>query len=108
MLSKHYGFTHPIRPAPSRFLLKIFNGPMTIEEFRTGHYTNDKTYILNLPPMISTNFSYEVVNTSYLKNITDNMHIKLDNQNQGLVIKKGNKNGTTNTIDNKLSLIVSK
>ena len=86
---------------------------MSIEEFRTGHYTNDKTYILNLPPMISTNFSYEVVNTSYLKNITDNMHIKLDNQNQ---IKKNTKNGcvsgcgnaNTNTIDNKLSLIVSK
>jgi oligoribonuclease (3'-5' exoribonuclease) len=76
---------------------------MTIEEFRKGHYTNDKTFILNLPPMISTNFSYEVVNTSYLKNITDNMHIKLDNQN----IKKG-KTVNTNTIDNKLSLIVSK
>ncbi len=112
MLSKHYGFTHPIRPAPSRFLLKIFNGPMSIEEFRTGHYTNDKTYILNLPPMISTNFSYEVVNTSYLKNITDNMHIKLDNQNQNQ-IKKNTKSGSgnaanANTIDNKLSLIVSK
>ena len=100
MLSKHYGFTYPIRPAPSRFLLKIFNGPMTIDEFRKGHYTNDKTYILNLPPMISTNFSYEVVNTSYLKNVTDNMHIKLDNQN--INIKK-----YKNTIDNKLSLIVS-
>jgi hypothetical protein len=49
--------------------------------------------------MISTNFSYEVVNTSYLKNITDNMHIKLDNQN--INIKK------KSTIDNKLSLIVS-
>ena len=47
MLSHHYGFTHPIRPAPSRFLLKLFNGPMTIEEFRKGHYSNDNTYILN-------------------------------------------------------------
>jgi len=75
---------------------------MTIEEFRKGHYTNDKTYILNLPPMISTNFSYEVVNTSYLKNITDNMHIKLDNQNNNNNNKK-----TKNSIDNKLSLIVS-
>jgi hypothetical protein len=102
MLSKHYGYTHPIRPAPSRFLLKIFNGPMSIEEFRKGHYTNDKTYILNLPPMISTNFSYEIVNTSYLKNITDNMHIKLDNQNINTNTKKNK-----NSIDNKLSIIVS-
>lgn len=50
--------------------------------------------------MISTNFSYEIVNTSYLKNVTDNMHIKLDNQN---VTTKKNKN----SIDNKLSLVVS-
>ena len=113
MLSKHYGFSHPIRPAPSRFLLKIFNGPMSIEEFRKGHYTNDKTYILNLPPMISTNFTYEVVNTSYLKNITDNMHIKLDNQSNSHNTKKKTAAAaaataaTANTIDNKLSLIVS-
>ena len=84
---------------------------MTIEEFRKGHYSNDKTYILNLPPMISTNFTYEVVNTSYLKNITDNMHIKLDNQSQQHTKKIKNASGTagtnTNTIDNKLSLIVS-
>ena len=52
--------------------------------------------------MISQNFSYEVVNTSYLKNITDNMHIKLDNQNNNNSNKK-----TKNSIDNKLSLIVS-
>jgi hypothetical protein len=78
MLSKHFGVSHPVRPAPSRFLLKIFNGPMTIEEFRSGHLTNDKTHLLNLPPMILTNYNYEIVNTSYLKNITDNMHIKND------------------------------
>ena len=79
---------------------------MSIEEFRKGHYTNDKTYILNLPPMISTNFTYEVVNTSYLKNITDNMHIKLDNQSQHQTTKKKGA-GAASTIDNKLSLIVS-
>jgi hypothetical protein len=50
--------------------------------------------------MISTNFSYEIVNTSYLKNVTDNMHIKLDNQN---VTTKKNKN----SIDNKLSIVIS-
>ena len=76
MLSKHYGNTKPIRPAPSRFLLNIFNGPLTIDEFRKGHSTNDKTHLLNLPPMISTTYNYEIVNTSYLKNITDNMNNK--------------------------------
>lgn len=74
MLSKHYGCNKPIRPSPSRFLLKIFNGPLTIEEFRSSHLTNDKTHILNLPPMITTTHNYEIVNTSYIKNITDNIN----------------------------------
>lgn len=74
MLSKHYGCVKPIRPAPSRYLLKMFNGPLTIDEFRKSHVTCDKTHILNLPPMISTNYNYEIVNTSYIKNITDNIN----------------------------------
>jgi len=74
MLSKHYGFTNPIRPAPSRFLLKLFNGPLSIDEFRKSHLSNDKTHIINLPPMITTNYNYEIVNTSYIKNITDNIN----------------------------------
>jgi len=102
MLSKHYGFTHPIRPAPSKYLLKLFNGPMSICEFRKAHVTNDKTHLLNLPPMISTNFNYEVVNTSYLKNITDNMNIT-KGCNHNVAIKKIH----NNTIDNKLNLIIS-
>ena len=80
MLSKHFGCSRPIRPAPSRFLLDIFNGPMNIEEFRKGHHTNDKTHLLNLPPMIATTYNYEIVNTSYLKNITDNMNNKMESK----------------------------
>jgi hypothetical protein len=80
MLSKHYGCTKPIRPAPSRFLLKLFNGPLSIDEFRKSHTTNDKTHIMNLPPMITTTYNYEIVNTSYIKNITDN----IDNQGKEL------------------------
>lgn len=97
MLSKHYGFTRPIRPAPSRFLLQIFNGPMTIEEFRSAHSTSDKTHLLNLPPMISTSFNYEIVNTSYLKNITDNMN----------TMKPATKKLAKSSIDSKLNLVMS-
>jgi hypothetical protein len=97
MLSKHFGYLHPIRPAPSRFLLKIFNGPMSIEEFRRAHMSNDKTHILNLPPMISTSHNYEVINTSYLKNITDNMNN----------VKPMGKKVIKNTIDSKLNLIIT-
>lgn len=100
MLSKHYGYTTQIRPAPSRFLLKIFNGPLSIEEFRSAHLTHDKTHLLNIPPMISTTYNYEVVNTSYLKNITDNM-----NGIKNSITTTPVKNKTT--IDAKLNLIIS-
>jgi hypothetical protein len=101
MLSKHFGISHPVRPAPSRFLLKIFNGPMTIEEFRSGHLTNDKTHLLNLPPMILTNYNYEIVNTSYLKNITDNMHIKNENGKDKLQFANNNISKNINPFFNK-------
>ena len=68
MMSKRLGFKNFIRPAPSRYLLKMFDGYMTIEEFRNTHKNNESTHILNLPPMISIPSGYEVVNTSYLKN----------------------------------------
>lgn len=94
MLNKHYGCNKAVRPAPSRFLLKFFNGPLTIEEFRSCHLTNDKTHILNLPPMITTIHNYEIVNTSYIKNITDN----INNQGKESIISK-------NAIENKLKLV---
>lgn len=66
MLGKRYGFTNFIRPAPSRYLLKMFGGDLTIEDFRKLHYNTETTNILNLPPMISVSSSHEVVNTSYI------------------------------------------
>jgi hypothetical protein len=69
MLGKRYGFVNYIRPAPSKYLLKMFNGYLTIDEFRNLHKTNENTHILNLPPMISILSAYEVVNTSYIKKI---------------------------------------
>ena len=66
MLAKRYGFTNFIRPAPSRYLLKMFNGTLSIDEFRKLHKNNESTHILNLPPMIAVSSAYEVVNTSYI------------------------------------------
>lgn len=67
MLAKRYGFSNYIRPAPSRYLLKMFNGFLTIDEFRSLHKNNETTHVLNLPPMIAITTGYEVVNTSYIK-----------------------------------------
>jgi hypothetical protein len=67
MLGKRHGILNFIRPAPSKYLLKMFNGFLSIEEFRLLHKNNESTHILNLPPMISIPSGYEVVNTSYIK-----------------------------------------
>ena len=72
MLGKRYGFTNTIRPAPSKYLLKMFGGNLTIEEFREAHIKSDKTYVLNIPPMISINSSSEILNTSYLAKMSEN------------------------------------
>lgn len=68
MMAKRYGIPNFIRPAPSRYLLKMFNGYLSIDEFRNLHKNSESTHILNLPPMISISSGYEVVNTSYIKN----------------------------------------
>ena len=66
MLGHRYGFAETIRPAPSRFLLNMFGGPMTIEEFRASHKNTSKTYTLNIPPIISVTAQSECINTSYI------------------------------------------
>lgn len=66
MLGHRYGFADTIRPAPSRYLLNMFGGPMTIEEFRASHKNTSKTYTLNIPPIISVTAQSECINTSYI------------------------------------------
>ena len=72
MLGKRHGINMIIRPAPSRYLLEMFGGNMTIEEFRDAHIDNNKTYVLNIPPMISISSTTEILNTSYLNKISGN------------------------------------
>jgi hypothetical protein len=71
MLAKRYGFDSINRPAPSRYLLKMFGGNLSIEEFREAHLKTDKTYILNIPPMISITSTTEILNTSYLSKMSE-------------------------------------
>jgi hypothetical protein len=77
MLGNRYGFTNTIRPAPSKYLLKMFGGNLTINEFREAHIKSDKTYVLNIPPMISINSSSEILNTSYLAKMSENKKKKV-------------------------------
>ncbi len=104
MLGKNYGFKEHIRPAPSRYLLKLFNGNMSIEEFRNSHIKYDKAYLLNIQPMISLSTSHEIINTSYLKNVIENINYTKQKQTNNAPIKK---NVSKNTIDSKLNLIIT-
>ena len=45
---------------------------LTIDEFREAHIKSDKTYVLNIPPMISINSTSEILNTSYLTKLSEN------------------------------------
>jgi hypothetical protein len=66
MMARKSGIDEAIRPAPSKFVLRLFGGPLSIEEFRKVHLTDDKSYVINVPPMIATNTNTEVLNTSYI------------------------------------------
>ena len=72
MLGKRYGFKNVIRPAPSRYLLEMFGGNLNIDDFRKSHLNETKTYVLNIPPMISINTTAEIINTSYLSKLSEN------------------------------------
>ena len=72
MIAKRYGYNNIIRPAPSKYLLKMFGGNLSIEDFREAHINSDKTHVLNIPPMISINITSEVINTSYLNKQSNN------------------------------------
>jgi hypothetical protein len=53
LLNRIYGADATIRPAPPRTILKLFGGPMTIEEYR-GLVRKGKMRVdIHLPPMVS-------------------------------------------------------
>lgn len=66
LLARRYGLSGRVRPAPSRFLLKLFNGPLSIEEFRGAHKDLARTYVMNIPPFIHVSSQMEVLNTSFM------------------------------------------
>jgi hypothetical protein len=66
LLAKKLGIETPIRPAPSRFLLQMFGGPMQIDDFRMCHKSLHRAYVMNIPPMINVSSQTEIMNISYI------------------------------------------
>jgi hypothetical protein len=67
ILGIRYGMKCPIRPAPSRYLLRMFNGTLDINEFRNAHKSQAQTYVMNIPPFVHINSQLELINTSFLE-----------------------------------------
>lgn len=91
MIGKLYNYKLPIRPAPSKYLLNIFSGgKLTIDEYRNLHKNGDTSHVLNLPPMINISSTYEIINTSYIKTLSDNIKnsVITSQLNQNIVEKK--------------------
>lgn len=105
MLAKRVGYLDPIRPAPSKYLLKMFDGPMTIEEFRKAHKNSSKTFLLNVPPLISVSAHMDVVNTSYMTtSSTQNPNMNpIISVMKSTIVKKTDKK---KTIGAKMNLII--
>jgi hypothetical protein len=77
LLAKRLGIETPIRPAPSRYLLQLFGGPMKIEDFRACHKSLHRAYVMNIPPMISVHSQPEMMNISYIYERQEEQRSKL-------------------------------
>jgi hypothetical protein len=111
------GYDTPIRPAPSRYLLKMFNGNLEINEFRELHKTYLKTYILNMPPLIHIQGQMESINTSYLNQKTtitttspniNNSSLSTESQEKVKLSRNKAVVDTRKTLDAKMNLTIKK
>lgn len=66
VLGRRYGHPLPVRPAPSRYLLRMFEGPLSIDEFRRVHRSTDRTYVLHVPPFVAVQGQMDALNTSFM------------------------------------------
>jgi len=116
MLGKLYNMKIPIRPAPSRYLLNIFSGgKLSIDEYRKLHLNNDTSHVLNLPPMINISSAYEVINTSYIKSLSEGIkktditsQFNQTENNETIKIKNNTQNPYESIgINEKMNLIIN-
>lgn len=108
-MAQKMGYEPPIRPAPSRYLLKMFNGTMNIEEFREVHKTYLKTYIMNMPPLIHTHGQMEIINTSYLNQKTTTTNTTTTTEHFEEKVKLCRNSAVMDkrkTLDSKMNLII--
>jgi hypothetical protein len=64
---KTFGKYVPIEKAPNKFLLRIYGGPLDIEEFRKQNISN-KLWVTKTPHSCTTHTVYDMYNTSNCSN----------------------------------------
>lgn len=67
-----------VRPAPSRLILNMFGGPMTVENFRSRCCHSSKLVLVNFPPMMTVTQQVEEVNQRELR--SEYRYIPIDNE----------------------------
>ena len=65
IMARNYGISGVVRPAPSRYTLQMFDGPLTIDEFRKIHKGMARSVMVNIPPLVSMKPQVEAINTSF-------------------------------------------
>lgn len=93
LLNRIYGLNGPIKPAPPRQILKLFGGPMGIEEYRNLVRKGQLRIDIHLPPMVSLLATMDTkpidfYDISLTKNVMETVKERLDKAEQVLKLKR--------------------
>ena len=103
LYKKLYNKTIKIKLAPNRYILKIFGGVLTIEEFRRNFHQLDTNYILHEYPLISIISQIEKIKNKE----NDNSFIPI-NQNLFSQAENYKKENNNNLLENFMNLTIKK
>lgn len=103
IMARNYGIQGIVRPAPSRYTLQMFDGPLTIEEFRNIHKGMARSVMVNIPPLVSMKPQVESINTSFFA--TDNIKdVSGDGIKKTVLRRKTPATEATKTLEGKMNL----
>ena len=102
IMARNYGIQGIIRPAPSRYTLQMFDGPLTIDEFRKAHKGMSKSVMVNIPPLVNMKPQIETINTSFFT--TDNSKEQQDTIKKATLRRKASVTDNGKTLESKLNL----
>ena len=110
MMAQVYQLPLPIRPSPSRYVLKMFGGPLSIEEFREAHNNLARTVVLNVPPLVSVQPQVEWVNTSFLAGSGNGLTgdgLADDADTRGKLTRRKSVVDSKRTLESKMNLVIA-